>query len=95
MPVSHKVLLPVCAGLCDQGLDFYLAASDSAARLPHEDSAQLPPPEEDGEGKQHACEKLTRRAEPSLPPKASAHAGTSSSHMSPLLALALHFNVVP
>lgn len=41
------------------GMDFYLAASDPAARLPHEDSAQLPPPEEDGEGKRHACEKLT------------------------------------
>ena len=40
-------------------LFLYPLASDSAARLPHEDSSQLPPPEEDCERKWNACKKLT------------------------------------
>lgn len=52
-------------------LFFNHIASDSAAGLPHEDPAQLPPPEENGERKRHACKKLMRiqRTETSCSPK--------------------------
>lgn len=57
---------------------FCLAASDSAARLPHEDPAQLSPPEEDGQRKQHPCEKLNMDSD-----------GLTLTHF-PQLALVLH-----
>ncbi|KAG7243361.1 hypothetical protein INR49_011817 [Caranx melampygus] len=57
--------------------------SDSAARFPHEDSAQLPPPEEDDKGQWHACEKLTWiYKEPSCTPK-HLHMQTPHTHTFP------------
>lgn len=44
--------------LCNQVWSWTPVASDSAAGLSHEDLAQLPPPEEDGEGQRHTHQKL-------------------------------------
>lgn len=97
---ESRSFVGLCADSCVTrggwgGVDFYLVASDSAARLPHEDSAQLSPPEEDGERKQHTSEELrwsSRRDCSSRNPK---HLHTLTLTHSLQLALVLHFSVVP
>lgn len=77
-------------------LFFNHIASDSAAGLPHEDPAQLPPPEENGERKRHACKKLMRiqRTETSCSPK---HLHTQTPYTRALhlnsCVLILHFSI--
>ncbi|KAF0029299.1 hypothetical protein F2P81_018404 [Scophthalmus maximus] len=66
------------------------AAANSAARLPHEDSAQLPPPEEDGEGKRHAREELARRKETCRDTSAQ-----HRTHTFPPICTCLTFSVAP